>query len=126
MLTILNNLKVSPLLTSSIIDMLLKSEYNIDGKVSLTDDQLYELALPYSLTPGTIMRLLSANKFAITNIHTRTKTGRSDGHHYIIDLNKYQDKPIVHKVSKTSFQQLSTANHLSIEGACDKNNTKTI
>lgn len=117
MYNILQSLRVSPLLTATIIDILLKSEYNRDGKLSVTDDQLAKILTPCNLTPSTVIRLLTSNQFSVTNIHTRTKTGRSDGHHYIIDLNTRQDKPIIYKISKTRFPLISSSLQSSTEGA---------
>lgn len=117
MYNLLQSLKISPLLTASVIDILLKSEYNIGGILSVTDDELAKILTPHNLTPSTVIRLLSTNKFSITNIHTRTRTGRSDGHHYVIDLNKRQDKPLVYKISKSRFPLVSNILLSSTEGA---------
>lgn len=117
MYNLLQSLKISPLLTASIIDILVKSEYNIDGRLSITDDELAKILIPHNLTPSTVIRLLSTNKFSITNIHTRTRTGRSNGHHYVIDLNKRQDKSNVYKISKTRFPLISNYLLSSTEGA---------
>lgn len=117
MYNILQSLKVSPLLTASVIDILLKSEYNTNGRLSVTDDELSKILTPHNLTPSTVIRLLSSNRFSVTNIHTRTKTGRSDGHRYIIDLNMRQDKPNIYKISKTKFPLISNILLSSTEGA---------
>ena len=94
----IESLKVHPLthhvlLATWIIDKLLNSEYVSDCVVTISDDQLINLLAEGSLTTGATMRILTLNKFDVTNISYRKPDGRISGHKYIINLLQRCDKP---------------------------------
>lgn len=105
----LNEIRYSPLSTASILDILLKSNYNTNGVITIDDNQLHEELKSISISSAKAIQMLARNKIAITNIHIRTKTGRSNGHKYIIDLHSRQDRSKVYKISDSIFPSVSTS-----------------
>ncbi len=113
----LEDIKYSPLITASLLDILLNSQYNNNGIITIDDIQLERELKSSSISPAKAIQMLSRNKIAITNIHIRTKTGRSNGHKYIIDLHSRQDKSKIYKISDALFPSISTSLLRSTEGA---------